>query len=65
MKIQWIPDFSITDAGTYRFAITRHWGNSCGSSGTYKLMIISDKEFTMEEQTVNDGTSQAPGYECP
>jgi len=62
---QLINDFLIPSAGTYRFAVTRDWGNSCGSDGTYKLMVISDREFTVESQIVDDEPSQASGSECP
>jgi hypothetical protein len=50
--------------GTYRIAVTRHWGLSCGSTGTYLLEVISTVAFEPGIQTVQDGPSQAAASEC-
>ncbi len=34
-----VDGFPIAQTGTYRLAITRDWGASCGGSGTYQLNI--------------------------
>jgi hypothetical protein len=57
--------FGIPAAGTYRLAITRDWGESCGSSGTYRLLIHSSKAFVAPKQTVDDVATLAVGTECP
>jgi len=62
---QKVTDFVIPDEGTYRFAVTRDWGESCGGSGTYRVSITSDHGFPAPSRTVNDQPSQAPGVECP
>lgn len=50
--------------GTYRLAVTRNWGISCGATGTYNVQLTSNVGFQVGTQTVQDGTSQAPGSEC-
>ncbi len=62
---QTVNDFAIPAAGEYRLAITRDWGNSCGGSGTYRLIIASDKAFSNPSLTVDDVATLAPGWECP
>jgi hypothetical protein len=62
---QWITDFPVPSAGVYRFAVTRHWGDGCGGSGTYKLTIIANKSFYVNGQTLDDEPSAEPGWECP
>lgn len=62
---QTVANFDVTETGTYRLAITRDWGESCGGSGTYRLAITSDKGFSKPTRSVNDKLSQAPGVECP
>lgn len=53
-----------TQAGTYRVAVTRDWGLSCGGTGTYRLEVTSTTAFQVVGQTVQDAPSQAPGAEC-
>jgi hypothetical protein len=62
---QAVSDFVIPVEGTYRFAITRDWAESCGGSGAYHLSITSDHGFPAPARTVNDKPSQAAGVECP
>jgi hypothetical protein len=62
---QTASDFGVTTAGVYRLAITRDWAESCGSSGTYRLVITSSKAFAAPVPTVNDVASLATGTECP
>ena len=58
-------DVVISASGTYRFAVTRHHGNSCGSSGTYRIIIDSDMAFSEVTQTVDDVATLAEGFSCP
>lgn len=51
-------------AGTYRVAVTRNWGKSCGSSGTYKLDVTSTVAFVVVGQTISDQKTLASGAEC-
>ena len=62
---QRVANFLIPDTGTYRFAVTRDWGESCGGNGTYRLAISANKKFPKPTLTANDTLSQAPGAECP
>ncbi len=62
---QTVNDFVVPTSGLYRFAVTRDWGNSCGSSGTYRMVIDSETYFPGVDQTVDDELSLAPGWECP
>ncbi|MCP4549783.1 MAG: hypothetical protein GY835_25285 [bacterium] len=62
---QTVIGFTIPETGTYRFAVTRDWGDSCGSSGTYYLHISSDTSFSGVTQTVNDEPSLAAEWSCP
>lgn len=60
-----VTAFIISDSGSYRFAITRNYDNSCGTSGTYDINITSSKNFVVSGQTVDDVDSLASGYSCP
>ena len=62
---QTVSDFVIPADGVYRFAVTRDWGNSCGSSGTYHVVITSDTPIVSFNQSVNDVATQAAGTSCP
>lgn len=53
-----------TQAGTYRLAVTRDWGFSCGASGTYRVEMTSNVAFEVGNQSVQDGASLASGNEC-
>ena len=53
-----------TQVGTYRLAVTRDWGFSCGATGTYHVEMTSDVQFQVGVQSVQDAASLAPGYEC-
>ncbi len=59
-----VSAFPITQSGTYRLAVTREWGTSCGGTGTYHLSLTSTAAIQVTGQTVEDQTSQASGYEC-
>lgn len=61
---QSVASVAIAQAGRHRVAVTRHWGNSCGGSGTYALSVTSATPFVVTGQTAEDQTSQAPGFEC-
>ncbi|MBK6948447.1 MAG: hypothetical protein IPH16_10645 [Haliscomenobacter sp.] len=50
--------------GVYFLAITRNYGSSCGSDGTYLLRITSNGEFNLKNQTGNDIATKASGFEC-
>lgn len=54
----------LTQTGTYRVAVTRDWGKSCGSSGNYRLDLTSSIAFQAVSQSVNNGASAAPGAAC-
>lgn len=43
-------DFSIPTTGTYTFAITRNYGQSCGSDGTYKMKVKSNSKFVFDQK---------------
>jgi hypothetical protein len=58
------PNVVIAQAGRYRLAVTRHWGQSCGGTGTYNLSITSTMAFVVHGQTAEDQPSLAPGSEC-
>lgn len=58
-------EYAVATAGTYRVAVTRDWGNSCGASGTFTLDIASPGGVTVRGQTVNDVASAASGITCP
>jgi hypothetical protein len=62
---QTVNDFVVPGDGLYRFAVTRDWGNSCGGSGTYRLVIDSDTGFPGVEQSVDDEPSLATDWTCP
>ncbi len=62
---QLVADFVIPADGTYRFAITRTWFESCGNTGSYRLIIDSDTRFQEPEQSADDEASQASGWSCP
>lgn len=47
---------------TYRVAVTRNWGISCGGSGTFRLDVTSTLPFQFLSQTVQD---QASAYSVP
>ncbi len=55
---------TVPTSGTYRLAVTRDWGNSCGGSGSYDLEVTADEELEVGGQTADDVTSAAPGFEC-
>jgi len=65
MPDQVVTDFALTDGGTYRLAVTRDWGVSCGGSGTFRLVINADSRFEFPVRTVNDAATLATGTECP
>lgn len=54
----------LTQTGTYRVAVTRDWGKSCGSSGNYRLDLTSSIAFQPISQSVNNQASAAPGAAC-
>ncbi|MCP4571379.1 MAG: hypothetical protein GY838_03435 [bacterium] len=62
---QTVTDFVIPAAGTYRLAVTRDWGDSCGGDGTYRLLIDADEDFSVPDQTVDDLASLATDWNCP
>lgn len=62
---QAVSNFEVPATGTYRLAVTRDWGNSCGGAGTYRLMITSDTKFSGVTQTVDDVQSLATTWTCP
>lgn len=51
-------EISITKSGTYHFVATRNNNESCGSSGTYTVTILSTDETPA--QIANDTQSLAP-----
>ena len=53
-----------TQAGTYRLAVTRDWGLSCGATGTYHVEMTSNVAFQVGTQSVQDAASLASGNEC-
>ncbi len=55
---------TLAQGGTYRLAVTREWGNSCGGTGTYRLEVTSTVAFQVAGQTVEDQTSLASGFQC-
>ncbi len=55
----------ITQSGTYRFAITRNWGDSCGGSGTYGYDVNTQHGGILPTQTVTNTATQATGTSCP
>jgi hypothetical protein len=65
MPDQVVTDLALAQGGVYRLAVTRNWGESCGGTGTYRLVINSDKRFESPVRTVNDTATLAPGFECP
>jgi hypothetical protein len=62
---QMVASYIIPKTGTYRFAVTRDWAESCGGDGTYTVEITSDKGFTKPTRSANDKASLAPAAECP
>jgi len=62
---QTVEDFVIPENGIYRLAITRNWFESCGNSGTYRMIIDSDRRFQEPEQSVDDEASLATDWDCP
>jgi hypothetical protein len=54
-----ITDFLIQSTGTYRFAVTRNHGMSCGWNGGYKIDISANTNFEFKEQSVDDESSLA------
>jgi hypothetical protein len=59
-----VSAITLSQAGTYRLAVTRDWGNSCGGTGTYHLEVTSTVAFQVAGQTVEDQASLASGFEC-
>ena len=59
-----VDAITVTQTGTYRLAITRDWGTSCGGTGTYRLDVTSTQAFQVMGQTVEDQASLASGFEC-
>jgi len=59
-----ISGFVVPQSGTYLLAITREWGTSCGGTGTYKLTLGSDRNFSVRKQSFEDTASIAAGFEC-
>ena len=53
-----------TQAGTYRLAVTRDRGVSCGATGTYRVELTSSIAFQTGVQSVQDQASLASGFEC-
>ncbi len=62
---QSVLGFDIPEDGVYQLAITRDWGNSCGSDGTYRLHLTANSVMTNITQTVDDFDSAAIGGICP
>jgi hypothetical protein len=60
-----VENFSIPTTGTYRFAVTRNWGDSCGATGTYQVAVNSATTFASLGQTVKGAASLASGVNCP
>lgn len=46
-----------TVGGTYRLAVTRNWGISCGGSGTFRVDVSSNTPFQVVGQTVQNQQS--------
>ena len=55
----------VSTTGVYRLAVTRDFGISCGSNGTYTLKVVANLEMTAMGQTVDDGTVSGTTYNCP
>ena len=62
---QRVDDFVIPTDGVYRLAITRSWAESCGHSGSYRLIIDSDTRFQEPDQSVDDEASPDVDTSCP
>lgn len=55
---------TVNQTGTYRLAVTRDWGVSCGATGTYRVELASSQTIVVGTQSVQDAASLAPGFEC-
>lgn len=53
------------DAGVYRLAVGRDWGESAGASGEYTLTVTSSLAFVPLGQTADNTASLAAGTQCP
>jgi hypothetical protein len=59
-----LNSYAVAVGGSYRIAVTREWGSSCGGTGTYRLEVTSTKAFQHLGQTKEDTPSAATGFEC-
>ncbi|MCB9082346.1 MAG: hypothetical protein H6555_11620 [Lewinellaceae bacterium] len=61
---QAVTSFTIPTDGTYRFAVSRNWGYSCGSTGNYRLMVHSSQAFKFDRQTADDEIAAVTETQC-
>ncbi|HKP28320.1 MAG TPA: hypothetical protein VJU15_02920 [Gemmatimonadales bacterium] len=59
-----VSSYAVANGGTYRIAVTREWGTSCGGTGTYHIEVSATKAFQALGQTREDAPSAAIGFEC-
>lgn len=56
---------TIPETGTYHLAVTRDYGYSCGSGGTYRLSVFSSSGYTSFENVANVTTGLDLESSCP
>lgn len=61
---QKVKDYLTSSSGTYKLAVSRDWGSSCGGTGTYKLTLTADRNFKLDSQAGNDVISKTKEWEC-
>lgn len=59
-----VLNYTATETGTYRLAVTRDWGWSCGGQGTYRLDVTASQNIQVLGQTVEDQLSVATTFSC-
>jgi hypothetical protein len=59
-----VTDFLVAVTGTYKFAVIRHWGHSCGNVGSYTVTIQSDSGFGILGQTMDNVAVHDDDYDC-
>jgi len=56
--------FLVAATGTYKFAVIRQWGSSCGNVGSYTATIQSESGFEILGQTMDDVAVFEDDWDC-